>query len=313
MGINDRDYYRGDEPESAHYETRRASYSPPSSNRLIKILIALNVAMYVVTSMSGGLRAIPGSLFEQMSLHRIGIENYELWRLVTYGFAHGNLNHLLFNMLGLWMFGRLVESVRGTFETLSFYLVALVVSGAAQLVIGSYQTPHRMGVIIGASGAVCALTALSAFYYGRLKMYSLIFPFGLELRWAAIVYVGIDTWGALRGGAPVAHWAHLGGAAFGALYYMLGLRLVPTRFGFAASTIDSHAEPSPWRESLPQPANQPQPVEQPKVRIYEPPVDALEAELDRVLEKISREGKGSLTPAENEVLLRASEAIRQRR
>lgn len=313
MGINDRDYYRDDEPESFQRETRRASYSPPSTNRLIKVLIALNVALYVMTSMSGGLRAIPGTLFEQMSLHRHGIENYELWRLVTYGFAHGNLNHLLFNMLGLWVFGRLVESARGAKETLGFYIGALIVSGAAQLIIESIQSPHRAGAIVGASGAICALTTLSAFYYSRLKLYSLIFPFGLELRWAAIVFVVLDTWGGLRGGAPVAHWAHLGGAAFGALYHLLGMRIVPTNLGSQSMSRAPRAEASPWRDAPPQPAPQSRPVEQPKVRIYEPPVDVLEAELDRVLEKINREGKGSLTAAENEVLQRASEAFRQRR
>jgi len=311
MGINDRDYYRDDEPGSFQYQTRRVSDSLPSSNRLIKVLIALNVALFVMSSMSGGLRPVPGSMFEQMSLHLPGIKNYELWRLVTYGFAHGNLNHLLFNMLGLWVFGRLVESVRGWKETLGFYLAALMISGAAQLAIGAVQSPHQLGLIIGASGAVCGLTALSAFYYGRLKMYSLIFPFGLELRWMAIVYVAIDTWGALRGGAPVAHWAHLGGAAFGALYFLLGLRLIPNGLSRLTASMP-HTEPTPWQQGPTRPTPLARSADRPDVRIYEPPTDALEAELDRVLDKINREGKASLTAAENEILQRASQAFRQR-
>lgn len=312
MGINDRDYYRDDESESFSYSTRRVSDTAPSSNRLIKVLIALNVALFVMSSMSGGLRPVPGSMFEQMSLHLPGIKNYELWRFVTYGFAHGNLNHLLFNMLGLWVFGRLVESVRGWKETLGFYIAALIISGAAQLAIGAVQSPHQLGLIIGASGAVCGLTALSAFYYGRLKMYSLFFPFGLELRWMALVYVAIDTWGALRGGAPVAHWAHLGGAAFGALYFLLGLRIVPNGLS-RLTALRKRPESTPWQQGPARSTQSAQSADRPEVRIYEPPTEGLAADLDRVLDKINREGKASLTAAENEVLQRASQAFRQHR
>ncbi len=308
MGINDRDYYRDEEPEVFQRATASMRVTK-SSDALVKSLIAINIAVYVVNSILSG-DGTGFSLNGLLSLHLAGLKNFELWRLVTYGFCHASLNHLIFNMFGLWMFGRLVESVRGARETLAFYLLALVVSGASQIFIGS-GSKLAFQVVVGASGGCCALTVLSAFYFSRLKLHSLIFPFGIELRWAALIYVGIDAMGVLRGGGDhIAYWAHLGGAAFGALYGVLGMRLTPTRSLVNWSSVTTEpASTVPWRE----PEAPARSAQQAKVRLYEPPVDALDNEVDRLLDKINREGKASLSPAELEVLNRASQVYQQRR
>jgi hypothetical protein len=188
----------------------------------------------------------------------------------------------------------------------------LIASGASQLALGAGSAPFGLQVVVGASGGCCALTVLSAFYFSRLKLYSMLFPFGLELRWAALIYVGVDAMGVLRGGGDhVAYWAHLGGAAFGALYGMSGLRLIP--IGGVVNWPSASPEPArsiPWREPE---VVAPRPVSQTQVRLYEPPVDPLDSEVDRLLDKINREGKASLSPAELDVLNRASQVYQQRR
>jgi hypothetical protein len=119
-----------------------------------------------------------------------------------------------------------------------------------------------------------------------------------------------DVLGLLGGPArPVAFAIHLGGAAFGFLYYKLHWRVL-------------YLWPSGWQWKFRR--------ARPRLRVYrgerdvEPvavPADSpqplagaeLEAELDAVLAKVARQGKSSLTEREQQVLLRASEIYRQRR
>ena len=104
----------------------------------------------------------------------------------------------------------------------------------------------------------------------------------------------------------IGYLAHLGGAAFGALYYLTGLRLWPTGNG---SSSKQRAVNEPW---LAPGSTHQVAVREPNVKIYVPPKEELDREVDRILDKINREGKASLTPQENELLLRASEVIRSR-
>ncbi len=248
-----------------------------------------------------------------LTLHWRGLQNFELWRVVTYGFSHGGIKHLLFNMIGLWFMGQMVEQVRGKRETFVFFIAAIIFSGLFN--VGLNQLGGTRSSLIGASGGVCAMVILAAFYFPRQQM-ALFGVLPIQLRWLAVLYVGLDVAGVFGGGAvgqmldpgsrtKIGHLAHLGGAAFGALYYLLGMRLWP----IADLSSTQRAVSEPWLApgSTHQPA-----VREPKVKIYIPPKEELDREVDRILDKINREGKASLTLQENELLMRASEAIRSR-
>ena len=60
------------------------------------------------------------------------------------------------------------------------------------------------------------------------------------------------------------------------------------------------------------PKRKPDPRRAPEVKLYQPPTEQLERDVDRLLDKINREGKGSLTAEENEILMKASESYRNR-
>lgn len=303
MGISNRDYYRESSSDGGGH------FSAHSPDGMLKTLIVLCVVVFlgqVFTSTPNDFGILAGGLTSLFSLGDAELREFQLWRLITYGFCHGSVSHLVFNMLGLWIFGRMVEGVIGSRETLFFYLGGVVASGLCH--VGASHWQGLNAGVVGASGGIYALTILAAFYYPRQRMYLFMLPIAIELRWMAMIYVLMDLFGGFHpGSSNVAHFAHLGGAAFGAIYHNFNWRFSGGRRN--------------WGEIWSAPKRAAQAVKQsvgagerPSVRLYAPPEDSeLDRELDRILEKINREGKASLTPAENAFLLHASEQMRNRR
>ena len=68
-----------------------------------------------------------------------GLVSFYPWQLLTYGFLHGSLTHIAFNMFGLWMFGRDLELLWGPRRFLTYYLVCVVGAGLMQLLVAALQ------------------------------------------------------------------------------------------------------------------------------------------------------------------------------
>lgn len=142
---------------------------------------------------------------------------HEYWRLLTSGFVHADLQHLLFNMLTLFFFGGLME------RFFVFYLgavgyVLFYLSGVVVAIVPSYLH-HRHDanyVSLGASGAVSAV--LFAFILVQPWALIFVFFFPLPAIVYAILYVGYSIYMDHRGGDNINHSAHLWGAAYGILF-----------------------------------------------------------------------------------------------
>lgn len=141
----------------------------------------------------------------------------QYWRLLTSGFLHADMQHLLFNMLTLFFFGRLMEQFfayyLGAGGYVLFYLGGIVVAN-----VPSYLR-HRNDVnyaSLGASGAVSAVL----FAFILLKPWALIFVFFLPLPAIvyAVLYVGYSIYMDRRGGDHINHSAHLWGALYGIVF-----------------------------------------------------------------------------------------------
>ena len=136
------------------------------------------------------------------------------WQLLTYGFLHGSLMHIAFNMFMLWMFGRELELVYGPRRFLTYYLTCVIGAGIVQLVVammqgGGYGT-------VGASGGVFGLLLLFGMTFPNRMIMLLFPPIPMKAKYMVILFGALELYLGVSGSAPgVANFAHLGGMVFG--------------------------------------------------------------------------------------------------
>ncbi|MBM81501.1 MAG: hypothetical protein CMJ78_13045 [Planctomycetaceae bacterium] len=136
MGIHSRDYAREDE-----FDGGGGGYMPANADSAIKLLLIINVVVFVLQYMTWDAAyfdrtgQLGGGITDWLNLHFNHLRSLQAWRLVTYGFCHANVQHIFFNMLVLWMLGRLVEPIYGKHESLCFFIAAVVVSGLCHIAV----------------------------------------------------------------------------------------------------------------------------------------------------------------------------------
>ena len=183
------------------------------------ILIAANVLVYLLQLQSNG--ALEG-LFALWPLQPVDGESYfHFWQIITYAFLHDThtLSHLLFNMLGLWMFGAEIERYVGPRRLLACYFASVVTAALSQLFIPMlFGAPP--GETVGASGGVFGLLLAYAVMFPNRKV-AVYFLIPMPAWLFATLYAGIELFLGVTGTqSGVAHFAHLGGMAGSALVIM---------------------------------------------------------------------------------------------
>jgi membrane associated rhomboid family serine protease len=177
----------------------------------VKALIAANVVVFALqTASHGGME----DLFALWPLQPIdGQSFFHVWQIVTYAFLHstGNLTHLLFNMLGLWMFGAEIERYVGPRRLATCYFASVVTAALTQIIV-----PPMLGATpaptIGASGGVFGLLLAYALMFPNRKVVPLIPPIPMPAWLFATLYAGVELFLGVTGSlSGVAHFAHLGG------------------------------------------------------------------------------------------------------
>lgn len=119
---------------------------------LTKILIAVNIAFYLVGVAQGaGINDPGGSLYQKLWLYGPWVKDGDWWRLITTAFLHASVLHILFNMLALWWIGGPIESVIGRWRYLALYLLSGLAGSAGALLA------DPTAVTVGASGAIFGL------------------------------------------------------------------------------------------------------------------------------------------------------------
>jgi membrane associated rhomboid family serine protease len=193
------------------------------------------------------------------------------WQLITYQFAHQSLGHLLSNMVGLFFLGPDTERTLGTNRFFSLYFLSGVIGG-----IGWSLLAPPWHYCIGASGALFGVLGAYAAFYPNRELILIFLPFTPIKAWVFVLILGAyELLHTLNGpGGAVANAAHLGGGIAGYLYATSIAR--PDWFLAVLKTFKSKA---------------PKPVSQ--------------AEIDRILDKASKNGIQSLTQAEKEKLKQA--------
>jgi membrane associated rhomboid family serine protease len=137
---------------------------------------------------------------------------FKVWQLVTHMFMHGDIMHILFNMFGLWMFGRYLENFWGPKRFLQFYMICGLVAGITHLLLHSGE-----GYAVGASGAIMGVFAGFAYLFPNAPLYIMLIPIPVKAKYAIPGLMAIDLFGGIAQlpGDNIAHWAHLGGAVTG--------------------------------------------------------------------------------------------------
>ncbi|MBN2579869.1 MAG: rhomboid family intramembrane serine protease [Pirellulales bacterium] len=295
MGIYDRDYYRESYPESRGLHLR----APRS---MAATLIVINVAIYLVDAIFFG-KAMP--IQDALALHSSDLPQPWLWwRFLTYGFVHDySPMHIIFNMMQLFFLGRYIEQLYGKWEFLRLYLAALVASsvgwvGGTWLIQRFQNQPPSGFELVGASGAICTVVILFVLNYPHVKM--MIFPIPIPIKaWVlGTMLILFNLFGSTSSEDNVAYGAHLAGIIFAWFYFYFRWNI-----GRAFS----------WLEAIPRHWGRP------KFRVRRPDDEdggdsaPLRAEVDRILEKIHRQGEDSLTRQERRTLEQASREFQRRR
>lgn len=220
------------------------------------------------------------------------------WSFATYMFVHGGLLHLAFNMLMLFFFGPAVEGRMGAKGFAVYYFVCGM-GGAIFSFAVSLLTPVMP--FVGASAAVFGVSLAFAMHWPNAPIYVFPLPVPIKAKWLVIFLATINLLAAITSAQDgVAHLAHLGGFLFGFIFLKSEASL--RRQASAAVRRSPRLVRSPPAHR----AEQPQEKEP-----SQPGRSEIQAELDRVLDKISESGLDSLTPEERLLLDDMSRQLRE--
>jgi membrane associated rhomboid family serine protease len=294
MGFYDRDYER-----DSYGGYGGGSYGQPGLHlrlpqSITMRLILINVIVYLVQIFTPGFT----ELF--VAYARWWVDPWRVIGLLTSGFLHdvGSLYHLLFNMLALYFFGTAVEERLRKAEFTAFYMSALIFAAICWSLWEAFTSPiGGLGPsAVGASGAITGVCILFVFYNPHATIL-LFFVVPAKAWIAGVIWIAADLIGAMNPyeTGHIAFAAHLGGALFGLLYHKLGWRLTD------------------W---LPRDFKLPRFKRRPPLKVHRGDDefdDPLEAEVDRILQKIADKGQDSLTAAEKRTLQKGSAAYKKRR
>jgi membrane associated rhomboid family serine protease len=138
------------------------------------------------------------------------------WQVLTYGFLHGNIPHIAFNMFALWMFGRELEMLMGSRRFLTYYLTCVVGAGVVQLIVARMQ--GGLYPTIGASGGVFGILLAFGMAFPNRMILLLFPPIPMKAKYMVVLFGVFELFVGVSGAAPgIAHFAHLGGMLFGFL------------------------------------------------------------------------------------------------
>jgi len=303
MGLYERDYGRDD--DVTPWDRQQRSSLPKS---MTIILVVVTVAIHFADMLSA--QQIPPDISESRLMPWFGcwketlVKPWMWYQFLSYGFLHSleNLFHVGFNMFGLYIFGRAVEERMGRFEFLRFYLVSMLAGGIVGcLTYWAMGVPA--GVVIGASGAVIAVTIMFACYYPQANiLLMMIFP--VKAWVVAVIFVASNLFGSLsmlsgQAGAEssgTAFTVHLAGAGFALLYFFRGWNL-------------AWLDVSNYQERFGRS------VRRSKLKLHDPDAKLRKEkdDVDQILAKIHSSGEQSLTRAERRVLEKHSRRQREMR
>lgn len=281
------------------------------SGNMISRIILVNVIVFIVINLIKVFdfkSAFAPLLIKKLSLLADPVaELFQIWSVVTHMFLHVSFFHILWNMLLLYWFGRIIGDFLGDRRVLPLYILGGLGGGLFFMLWGQLSTGEEFAY--GASAAVMAVIMATAFLSPDY-IFHLILIGPVKVKYIALTLLLLDLFGTAGSVNTGGHWGHLGGAFIGGLFvYLLRqgtditlpLQQLIERLDFS---VDNRR---PSRRK----------TKRQKFKVYkneekgaQAPDDQLkfseQSELDRILEKIKAEGFEKLSEEEKDFLYRAS-------
>jgi len=227
-------------------------YSSATLPPVIKNLLIINVLFYIAKEVLPYKGIDVNALF---ALHHPQSQLYAPWQIITHFFMHHDFMHILFNMFGIWFFGRMLESVWGGKRFLFFYAVTAVSAAFLHFLVVQYQIDQLIAVmdpqlaqdvmdngyaviqegkayidsqayqlnillnagVLGASGALFGILGACFILFPNSELVLLFPPIPIKIKYFVTFYGLYELYRGLQN-APsdnVAHFAHLGGLIAG--------------------------------------------------------------------------------------------------
>ncbi len=220
----------------------------------------------------------------------------------------GGFFHLLINCLMIWFAGRQIEQTLGKPKFLSLYLIAGVLGGLLQCALSWVGFLPPAGVVGASAGVSGLIAAFAMLLWNRELTFLIMFiiPVTMRAKYLLLVLVVIDVAGLAAGGTGIAHGAHLGGVMWGVLFVLLFVQggtwngaeplweRLKDRFNMGRErrvvTIDGGARAYSRNDSGSESVAE---------------ASFVEAEIDPILDKISKNGIQSLNDRERLILEQA--------
>lgn len=292
---------------------RNESLHPPRAFDMVKwILIVLAIAFVlqnIITIWIGGRTA--QSALSSLALNQGAMRRGLVHTAFTYSLLHGGFFHLIFNGLGIFFAGRILQARLGPVRVLELFLLSVAAGGLGWLLIDTLLGRH--GVLMGASAGAFGFLSLFALYYWHetIRFYFWFIPVSLRGQQIFLILLGLQAFFFLfselaPGARPgnVAYSAHLLGIASGYLYFkvLAQRRTLWETLGLDRRTRRDRRDKrsTATRRSLGRYS----------VNLKTRSTPELRKEVDRILDKINTMGFGSLSEEEKQILDRAKDSLK---
>ena len=301
---------------------------PTITKNLLIINILAFLAYFVLSYRQIDLNDILG-------LHFFMASDFHIYQLFTYMFMHGGWEHLFLNMFALWMFGCVMERVWGPKKFLFYYIFCGVGAGIVQeisqyvnysieglsaydaVVMGegvkvSVGTYLNLWTTVGASGAIYAILLAFGMTFPEERIFLFPLPVPIKAKWFVMGYVAIELFSALTlSGDKVAHFAHLGGMLFGFFLIRYWEHHPDSVYGRNNGRQFFDRMRSSWETRKRKKVDPNEDITHKSDWDYNSDKKAVEERVDEILDKIRKNGYGSLTEEEKKFLFDSSNKHRR--
>lgn len=297
----------------------------------VKAILIINLVFYVLTYWVAPIVPLNGHsdwFLNFNALYPIGSENFAVYQYVTYMFMHGGFMHLFFNMWSLMIFGNAVEEQVGSKVFWCYYLACGMGAALFNQLLAFFGI-IMPSLLVGASGAVYGIMAAAAFFFPNARLFIIPIPFPIKLKYLVIGYTVIEMYLGVTSVDGVAHFAHLGGVIVGLIFLFILKAVLKKRsqnnsYWTSTSSSNYNRNSNYSKDSGVMSKIKDFFVGKPKPKMRVTKVGEYNAadhaynqrkredseEIDRILDKIRKDGYQSLTEEEKARLFDASKKMR---